>query len=115
MTDDAYPLFIWSDTRPTPEQMTRLKEAKSEANITYLIQQPARATPGCGRVLSFQGRPPFACEWAETSWEDPQLGRKLNWAATGLDGKPHGMLEWMQGIFGPETTQLEDVGRVMFK
>jgi hypothetical protein len=87
--------------------MDRLKEAKRVAGITTLIQQPARAFLGCQRVLSFQGRPPFFCEWAETSWDDPKLGAKMAWALTGEGGRPHTVLEWMQAI-DPGITQLPD-------
>lgn len=94
-------LYIWAEARPTAEHMEILKAAKREAGITELIQPPVRAIAGCGRVLSFQGRPPFYCEWAETSWEDPKLPAKLKWAVTGLDGHPHSHLEWMQAVMGP--------------
>lgn len=106
MTGEPLPLYIWADARPTPEQMERLKAAKRDAEITDLIKPPVRAIPGCGRVLSFMGRPPFYCEWAETSWDDPKLGRKLKWAVTGLDGHPHSHLEWMQAVMGPDVKEV---------
>lgn len=115
---DPLPLWVWADNRLTSEQMERLREAKAEAGITELIQAPARAIPGCGRVLSFNGRPPFFCDWAETSWDDPQLPAKLKWAVTGVDGNPHSGLEWMQTILGSGVTQQPDepyVERVGFK
>lgn len=105
MSEPAQPLYIWSAERPTPEQMEILKEAKRETGLDVLVR-PFRAIAGCGRVLSLQGRPPFYCEWAETTWDDPKLSAKIKWVLTGEGGRPHTGLDWMQEMFGPETKEV---------
>ena len=105
---DPLPLWVWADNRPTSEQMVRLKDAKDEAGITGLIKAPAHAIPGCGRVLSFNGKPTFFCDWVETTWDDPDLPAKLKWAVTGVDGNPHTGLEWLQTIMGSGVNQRAD-------
>jgi hypothetical protein len=98
MTDDEpLPLNLWSETRPNPDQMETLRQAKQASGVTAKCK-PVRAIAGCGRVLSFEGRPPFFCDWAETSWDDPKLARKIAWALTGEGGNPHTGLEWLQAI-----------------
>jgi hypothetical protein len=95
---DPLPLNILSATRPTPEQMEILRRAKLASSVTALCK-PVRAVPGCGRVLSFEGRPEFYCDWAETSWDDEKLARKIAWALTGEGGNPHTGQEWMSEVF----------------
>lgn len=92
------PLNILSSERPTPEQMAILRAAKAESGVAELCK-PVRAVPGCGRVLSLEGRPPFYCDWAETSWDDPKLAKKIAWALTGEGGNPHTGMEWLSDIF----------------
>lgn len=105
MTDDVLDLYIHSDTRPTPEQMEILKTAKKASGVTAKCL-PARAIAGCGRVLSFQGRPPFYCEWAETSWDDPRLAEKIAWVLTGEGGRPYTGLDWMKAVVGPDVKEV---------
>jgi hypothetical protein len=103
--DDPIPLNLWTPTRPNPQQMETLREAKRASGVTEKCK-PVRATAGCGRVLSFEGRPPFFCEWAETSWDDPKLDKKIAWALTGEGGNPHTGLEWMQAVMGPDVKEV---------
>jgi hypothetical protein len=91
------PLNLWTTTRPTPEQREILQQAKLRSGVPE-DYKPVRATPGCGRVLSFEGRPPFYCSWAETSWDDPKLDRKIAWALTGVGGRPYTEQDWVQAL-----------------
>lgn len=100
------PLYLYTPERPTPEQLEKLKAAKQASGLETLVK-PARAFPGCGRVLVIgDGMPDFYCEWANTSWDDPKLPQKIKWVVTGLDGRPRSHLEWMQALFGAETKEV---------
>lgn len=93
-------LNLYTSTRPTPHQMEILKTAKQASGVTELCK-PVRAIAGCGRALSFEGRPDFYCEWAETSWDDPMLADKIAWVLTGVGGRPYTGLDWMRAVIGP--------------
>ena len=102
---EPLPLYIWADARPTPDQMKVLQEAKAASGVEKLVRV-ARAIPGCERCLSFEGRPPFFCDWAETSWDDPKMSRKIAWVLTGEGGNPHRGLDWLRDILGPGVTEV---------
>lgn len=108
MTDDWKPLYILSDSKPTPQQIEILKKAKKDSGLEELIK-PVRAFPGCGRLLLFDGEwPPFACDWAPTTWDDPLLGAKLKWAVTGLDGRPRTVAMWLSKHLKGEVTLIRE-------
>lgn len=103
---EPIPLNIYSPTRPSPEQMEILRQAKKASGVTAKCK-PVRAIAGCGRVLVIgDGMPDFFCEWANTSWDDPKLSKKIAWVLTGEGGRPHTGLEWMQAHFGAETREV---------
>lgn len=105
---DPIPLNLWLTNRPTPEQREILRQAKLRSGVTEVCK-PVRATAGCGRVLSFEGRPPFYSSWAETSWDDPKLDRKIAWALTGEGGNPYTELDWVQALIpGAKEVTYED-------
>jgi hypothetical protein len=104
---EPIPLNIYSATRPNPDQMEILRTAKQASGVTEKCK-PVRAVAGCGRVLSFEGRPDFYCEWAETSWDDPKLARKIAWVLTGEGGRPYTGLNWLQAVIGPEVKEVPD-------
>lgn len=97
MPDEILNLNIYAPHRPTPEQMEILKAAKQASGVTEKCK-PVRAIAGSGRVLSFNGRPDFLCEWAETSWDDPKLAKKIAWVLTGEGGSPYRWIDWFQAI-----------------
>lgn len=99
-------LYIFSEDRPTPAQLAILKAAKQASGVAEKCK-PARAMSGCGRCLVFgDGRPDFAVEWANTSWDDPKLPAKIKWVLTGVDGRPHTMQEWLSIVMDTEVTEI---------
>lgn len=100
-------LYIFSEERPTPAQLDILKRAKLASGVTEKCK-PARAVSGCGRCLVFgPGRPNFAVEWANTSWDDPRLPEKIKWVLTGLDGRPHTMASWLSTVMNAEIKEAQ--------
>lgn len=96
--DDWTPLNIYSDTRPTPEQLEKLKAAKRASGVTAKCK-PVRAVAGCGRAISFQGRPPFAVEWVEPwDYDDEDLPAMLKWVLTGEGYVPYTVEQWLRAI-----------------
>ncbi len=96
------PLYIYSTERPTPEQMELLRAAKAVSGVEDKCK-PERALSGCGRVLSFEGRPDFYCAWVEPwGWDDPDLSRMVAWVLTG-EGYEHYSTEedWLNAVIGP--------------
>lgn len=103
---EPLPLYILSETRPISEQLEILRAAKAQSGVTEKCK-PARAFPGCGRLLVFgEESPPFACDWANTSWDDPKLSNKIAWVLTGEGGRPHTVEQWLSEKLGVQVKEV---------
>lgn len=106
MTNDPIPLYIWQERRPTVEQTEALKRAKRASGLDVLVK-PERAFAGCGRCISFDGRPPFASSWCEPDgYGDERLPKMIRWVIEGGDiPGPKRMEDWFTEVMGVEVRE----------
>lgn len=82
------------------KQRALFKVAKSRLGVTEPLQF-ARAVPGCGRVISFTGRPDFFCAYALVRNPLPQaITQVLAWALGAEDRRAHDGADWLSEVLG---------------
>lgn len=88
----------------------RLKAAKEELGLPFIVQ-PAKAVPGGeGRVLAIGRKPDFVCDYAYVeSTKSPGFITAFDWATSDkIDSRAVTAEEMMQELFGPQTREVTD-------
>jgi hypothetical protein len=113
-TNEVQPLLIWTDERPTPSDIEKLKRAKQSLGIAVSVI-PRKAFVGCnGRVLAVGQKPDWICDYAYIdSFDDPALTKKLKWIILGDEGTgqipgPVRTLDMLRAILGEGVTEITE-------
>lgn len=101
------PVFILGS--PTATQRQLFADAKRKLQIEYALKFE-QARPGCGRVLSFEDRPPFICEYGVIKSEIPEnIQMALAWYL-GVSDAPQArsMADWLSVEMGGRVREVHE-------
>jgi len=112
MAGETETLLLWTEARPTFEELQKLKAAKAATGVDFKIL-PRRAFPGCGgRVLAIGEKPNWLVDHAYVeSYDDPKLMKALKWVLLGdevlgeIQG-PSRVIDQLKDVFGPGVKEI---------
>lgn len=86
---------------PSDIQRKMFRAAKSQLHVADLLKF-VEASPGCGRVISFAGKPDFACDYAIVKTENQgAITDVLAWyLELQFDRRAHSLIDWLTEAFG---------------
>lgn len=99
------PIYVHGDI--SDQQRALFKVAKSRLGVTEPMQF-AQAVPGCGRVISFTGRPGFFCDYAMVRNAVPDvITQVLAWALGADDRRAHSGADWLSETLGSTVYEVD--------
>lgn len=110
MRSDIRPLPIWSARELTDADYTRIRRAKQQLGLPFLVQFGKAVAGGWERVLAIGGEPPFLCEYAQIpNTYSSGLGSALEWVLTDKeDSRAMLMADVLSKWMGAEVREITD-------
>lgn len=94
------PVAIYILGTPTDVQRQMFRAAKHRLGVKEPLKFAA-AFPGCGRLISFEDKPEFFCDYALVRSErQDSIQQVLDWYLGHFDRRAHTGIEWLTQAVG---------------